>query len=210
MATTRSQENRMVLRSKANSNTKHFILENLKNEISSKSEKDKDNLLNNTVVKYFDGEAYNGKIVSYRKPYYLVEYDDGDREEYTKNAVHNLLIMDKPFHDLNIVTEDEGEEMSICSDITEIEEIEGYQERFDIQNKSENSMYFYDVDIDFDEAHNSWVENKIKGENGTYYYSCGKVMKNGKKCTHAQRDKSGLYSGCKRHYAWEEKENKYL
>ena len=35
-------------------------------------------------------------------------------------------------------------------------------------------------------------------------------MKNGKKCTHAQCDKLGLYSGCKRHYAWEEKEHKYL
>lgn len=28
----------------------------------------------------------------------------------------------------------------------------------------------YKVDIDFDEAHDEWTKNKIKGKNGTYRY----------------------------------------
>jgi hypothetical protein len=142
MVTTRNQQKQMVLRSNANSNTRYYVLESLKQQKNTVSEHDED--------------------------------------------------------------------MSICSDITEIEEIEAYQERFGIRNKSEDTLYWYDVDIDFEDAHNAWEENKRKGENGTYYYLCGKMMKNGKKCTHAQCDKLGLYSGCKRHYAWEEKEHKYL
>ena len=145
MVKTRNQQKQMVLRSKANSNTKYYVLESLKQL------------------------KQNKKTVSQN-----------------------------------------DEEMSICSDVTEIEDMEAYYNRFGIENTSNDSLYWYDVDIDFDDAHNAWEENKRKGENGTYYYICGKVMKNGKKCTHAQYDKCGLYSGCKRHYAWEEKENKYL
>ena len=47
------------------------------------------------VVKYFDGKPYIGKIASYRKPYYKVKYDDGDREEYTKEEVEKLLLIGK-------------------------------------------------------------------------------------------------------------------
>jgi len=28
----------------------------------------------------------------------------------------------------------------------------------------------YEVDINFDEAHDEWTKNKIKGKNGTYRY----------------------------------------
>ena len=59
------------------------------------SAKKKDNLINMIVVKYFDGKPYIGKIASYRKPYYKVKYDDGDREEYTKEEVEKLLLIGK-------------------------------------------------------------------------------------------------------------------
>ena len=54
-----------------------------------------DNLIKKVVVKYFEAEPYLGKIASYRKPYYLVKYDDGDREEYTKAEVQKLLLIGK-------------------------------------------------------------------------------------------------------------------
>lgn len=63
-------------------------------------------------------------------------------------------------------------------------------------------------EIDFDDAHDEWMANKKRGPNGTYVYICGKKMKNDKKCQHATCDKIGLYSGCRRHYMWEEKEHK--
>lgn len=28
----------------------------------------------------------------------------------------------------------------------------------------------YEIDINFDEAHDEWTKNKIKGKNGTYKY----------------------------------------
>ena len=28
----------------------------------------------------------------------------------------------------------------------------------------------YDIDINFDDAHDEWTKNKIKGKNGTYRY----------------------------------------
>ena len=64
--------------------------------------------------------------------------------------------------------------------------------------------------IDFDEAHDAWMENKKKDAYGCYVYICGKPLKNGKKCRNAQFDKSGCHSGCKIHSMWEEKENKML
>jgi hypothetical protein len=62
-----------------------------------------------------------------------------------------------------------------------------------------------DVCIDFDDAHNEWTSNKKKLPNGMYAYLCMKQMKNGKICKHVCCDKLGLYSGCKRHFSWEEK-----
>jgi hypothetical protein len=63
-------------------------------------------------------------------------------------------------------------------------------------------------EIDFDDAHDEWMANKKRGPTGTYVYICGKKMKNDKKCQHATCDKIGIYSGCRRHYMWEEKEHK--
>ena len=65
-------------------------------------------------------------------------------------------------------------------------------------------------DIDFDDARDEWATNKRRGPNGTYVYICGFRQKNHKLCQIACCDKIGLYSGCKRHFMWEEKQHKLL
>lgn len=56
-----------------------------------------------------------------------------------------------------------------------------------------------------------WLKNKIKKDNGHYIYICGKPNLNtGRKCTCATHDNIGLYSGCVKHYMWEENLNKYM
>ena len=66
----------------------------------------------------------------------------------------------------------------------------------------------YVVDIDFDEAHDAWLENKKRLADGKYVYLCGKITNGGKsKCRRGCYDKIGLYSGCKIHYMWEEIEH---
>ena len=99
-------------------------------------------------------------------------------------------------------------EKEIESDVTELDDLMRYRELLDFDTEKEDLEYW--KDCDFDDAHEAWMENKRKGENGTYYYICGKIMKNGIKCVHPQCDLSGVYSGCKRHYAWEEKMNKLI
>lgn len=70
--------------------------------------------------------------------------------------------------------------------------------------------YTPDYFIDFDDAHDEWEANKKKLPNGMYAYLCMKPLKNGKKCKRVCCDRIGFYSGCKQHYAWEEKENQYI
>ena len=41
-------------------------------------------------------------------------------------------------------------------------------EKFSIIEKIPYKLY--EVDINFDEAHDEWIKNKIKGKNGTYKY----------------------------------------
>jgi hypothetical protein len=67
-----------------------------------------------------------------------------------------------------------------------------------------------DNKINFDECINAWNENKKKIGNGMYVYICGKPLLSSKykTCQHKQIDKNGFYSGCKRHYMWEEKKHK--
>ena len=36
--------------------------------------------------------------------------------------------------------------------------------------------------IDFDEAHDAWIQNKKSIGNGMYVYICGKPLKSGKLC----------------------------
>lgn len=38
------------------------------------------------------------------------------------------------------------------------------------------------IEIDFDEASNAWLENKKSLGNGCYKYTCIKITKTGKKC----------------------------
>ena len=63
-----------------------------------------------------------------------------------------------------------------------------------------NHLSELDVKIDFDDAHKNWIQNKRK-TNGNYVYICGY-----KKCRNQSFDKSGIYSGCKKHKKWEEEE----
>ena len=41
-------------------------------------------------------------------------------------------------------------------------------EKFSVLEK--RAYKLYEVDIDFDAAHDAWTKNKIKGKNGTYRY----------------------------------------
>lgn len=66
----------------------------------------------------------------------------------------------------------------------------------------------YEVAIDFDDAHDSWMSNKKRNASGAYVYICGYVKPNHKLCRIACCDKIGIYSGCKKHYMWEEKIHK--
>jgi hypothetical protein len=70
------------------------------------------------------------------------------------------------------------------------------------------SVSFSDT-YDFDEAHDEWMANKKRGPNGTYVYLCGYSSQiNKRPCRRACCDKIGLYSGCKTHFMWEEKQQK--
>jgi hypothetical protein len=67
----------------------------------------------------------------------------------------------------------------------------------------------FDVDIDFDDAHNQWITNKRRKNDGNYVYLCGAPLNNGRTCRRDSIDKIGLYSGCKLHPSWEEVEHKF-
>ena len=41
-------------------------------------------------------------------------------------------------------------------------------EKFSVLEKIPYKLY--EIDINFDDAHNEWTKNKIKGKNGTYRY----------------------------------------
>jgi len=66
-----------------------------------------------------------------------------------------------------------------------------------------------EVSIDFDDAHLCWMANKKKKGNGTYTYICSYILPNGKKCFRSPCDSYGIYSGCEKHYMWEEKLHNY-
>ena len=48
--------------------------------------------------------------------------------------------------------------------------------------KLEEDKGIYDVNIDFDEAHEAWMANKQRLSNCTYKYICGKPTKKGTRC----------------------------
>ena len=45
-----------------------------------------------------------------------------------------------------------------------------------------SSTPVYDVNIDFDEAHDAWMQNKRQLNDCTYTYICGKMTKKGSRC----------------------------
>jgi hypothetical protein len=49
----------------------------------------------------------------------------------------------------------------------------------------------YKVEIDFDEASESWMENKIRTDNGSFQYVCGAVTQKGGKCKNKPVCKNG-------------------
>ena len=52
--------------------------------------------------------------------------------------------------------------------------------------------------IDFDEAHEAWIQNKKSIGNGMYVYICGKPLKSGNVCKRV---------GCAIHKNWETNKN---
>ena len=48
-------------------------------------------LIGRAVKKIFEGQQYNGTVVAFNSPYYLVKYSDGDSEELDKNEVTSIL-----------------------------------------------------------------------------------------------------------------------
>jgi hypothetical protein len=48
--------------------------------------------------------------------------------------------------------------------------------------KCETPKPLYEVNIDFDEAHEAWMKNKMRLSNCTYKYICGKQTKKGHRC----------------------------
>tara|TARA_B100001063_G_C16426440_1_gene386713 strand:+ start:145 stop:612 length:468 start_codon:yes stop_codon:yes gene_type:complete len=50
-------------------------------------------------------------------------------------------------------------------------------------------MLYYEVNIDFDEAHDAWMQNKKKLPNCTYAYVCGFITKKGTPCQKSQNCK---------------------
>ena len=55
-----------------------------------------DELIGRRIGKNFKGKGFfTGTIVSFNKPYYKVEYDDGDDEEFYRTHVTKLLLSDE-------------------------------------------------------------------------------------------------------------------
>ena len=48
--------------------------------------------------------------------------------------------------------------------------------------KQQEEKGIYEVNIDFDEAHEAWMANKQRLSNCTYKYICGKPTKKGTRC----------------------------
>ena len=132
------------------------------------------------------------------KFFYLEDTTSSARKRIKKDKNSVIPLEECEYEDED---EDESDTLSVDSIIEKLENmsITSTTVEFDLN---------YDVDIDFDDAHDEWASNKKRGPNGTYVYICGKILKSGKKCQQTCIDKIGLYSGCKRHYMWEEKENK--
>lgn len=167
-------------------------------------------------------QAYKAMITRSKRNGYTKFMTLTEKKKIKKEIVKNKKTEESCFCvpvvtvDKSIQTDfvDIDDNCSIQSDVTELDDLEEYAKNWRIrwfQEKEKEPDYWNECDLplpNFDDAHDAWMDNKRRGDNGTYYYICGKVMKNGKKCQRAQYDKVGIYSGCKMHFAWEEKEHK--
>jgi hypothetical protein len=66
-----------------------------KNITKKQHSKEKENkYIGETVVKYFNDESFIGKVISYdrKDKYYLIEYEDGDTEEFTEKQLNKYLL----------------------------------------------------------------------------------------------------------------------
>ena len=66
-----------------------------KNITKKQHSKEKENkYIGEMVVKYFNDESFIGKVISYdpKDKYYLIEYEDGDTEEFTEKQLKKYLL----------------------------------------------------------------------------------------------------------------------
>lgn len=127
-------------------------------------------------------------------PYWCLEDDYQPKKKRTHSAPI-VFECTAPVPTQSMESDADDECMSICSEESEI--------------SIESEISEVESLVDFDDAREAWGANKRRGPNGTYQYLCMKIMGNGRPCPQVCCDKIGLYSGCKRHYMWEEKAHKY-
>ena len=121
--------------------------------------------------------------------------EEKEEEKDTKYETESTITYDSEDFDTYIDDKDDDDE-SMDDDET-------------IGHTTTTSEVVFDQDY-FDDAHDEWMKNKRKLGNGCYAYICGYVYANRKVCQRDCCDKIGLYSGCKKHYMWEEKIHKLL
>jgi len=86
--------------SKENKNTVHspipiaIPIEDEKKNVTEKQHSKENKYIGETVVKYFNDESFIGKVMSYdpKDKYYLIEYEDGDTEEFTEKQLKKYLL----------------------------------------------------------------------------------------------------------------------
>jgi hypothetical protein len=86
--------------SKENKNTVYspipvaIPIEEDKNNITKTQHSKENKYIGETVVKYFNDESFIGTVISYDKKdkYYLIEYEDGDTEEFNEKQLKKYLL----------------------------------------------------------------------------------------------------------------------
>lgn len=185
MVTTRSQELQMTTRSKANSQTLFVELKTKSQERGRTRQHTRSQSQTQTQTQKKEIESKEKQV----KPF-VVTYESEDSDSYIDNEDEDDSVYEES------IDEESMDEESMDDDET-------------IGHTTTTSEVGFDQDH-FDDAHDEWMKNKRKLDNGCYVYICGYVYPNRKLCQRDCCDKIGLYSGCKKHYMWEEKIHKLL
>ena len=45
-----------------------------------------------TIVKFFSNQPFEGKVVSFKRPFYIIGYVDGDFEDLNESELKKLLV----------------------------------------------------------------------------------------------------------------------